>query len=101
MNVRAESMATNPRAKWRDRLRELRGSKCCYCERETVPNVHGAPEPLSETLEHLHRVEDGGVTELHNLTIACWECNSGRGRIDWLVYKSYRMGELTEICELV
>jgi len=43
------------------------------------------------TVEHLQRREDGGKTVKDNLAIACHPCNSSRGRVDWLTYKTWVM----------
>jgi 5-methylcytosine-specific restriction endonuclease McrA len=48
----------------------------------------------SETLEHLRRKANGGSDGFDNLALACRDCNVGRGNLDWLTYKSMKMGEL-------
>lgn len=68
--------------------------KCCYCERIMVlnkPKPGDPPLPNRATREHLDRRADGGDNNPDNLAIACQECNSGRGRVDWLTYKSWVM----------
>lgn len=47
------------------------------------------------TIEHLKRKEEGGKNNHGNLRLACFDCNTGRGSVDWMTYKSYKMGELT------
>lgn len=39
----------------------------------------------SEMLEHLNRRSDGGGNERDNIALACHECNSTRGNVDWLL----------------
>lgn len=78
-------------------LFEAQGGLCCYCNEamELIPGLHTAGmSKRRATKEHLKRKCDNGTSDLHNLAAACFECNSGRGSIDWLTYKSYRMGEL-------
>ncbi len=84
----------------RDKIRLRQGTKCCYCECEMVicERVRGRPDnPKTETLEHLKRKEEGGGNELDNLALSCFLCNVGRGRMDWLTYKSYIMGEIYDL----
>lgn len=54
----------------------------------------GRQFPDTETIEHLRRKADGGCNGLHNKALACYRCNVERGEIDWLTYKSFRMGEI-------
>ncbi|WP_245482255.1 HNH endonuclease [Mesorhizobium sp. M4A.F.Ca.ET.020.02.1.1] len=49
--------------------------------------------PDSETLEHLDRRTDRGSNDRGNIALACYRCNTGRGDVDWLTYKSIRRGE--------
>lgn len=75
------------------------GRKCCYCgvrllrrgARLTDRTMH----PHGETTEHLHRRADGGSDHLDNKALACLACNSQRGDMDWLTYKSWKRGEIT------
>lgn len=76
------------------------GRKCCYCECEmiiTSPKTGTMTNPAMATLEHLNRRADGGDNNKDNLAIACWECNHGRGRVDWLTYKSWVMDNVTKV----
>lgn len=77
-------------------LAEKQGNKCCYCG-ESLRPVHAkwknSVHPKAQTIEHLRRKADGGTGRLDNKALACFECNSGRGAIDWLTYKSIKMGE--------
>lgn len=72
---------------------------CCYCEtpmisKHVVPVKDLAKPPRNmATDEHLRRKADGGGNDMGNRRLACVDCNEGRGNIDWLTYKSYRMGE--------
>jgi hypothetical protein len=50
--------------------------------------------PKSQTIEHLRRKADGGTSHPDNKALACYECNSERGDMDWLTYKSLKMGEI-------
>jgi 5-methylcytosine-specific restriction endonuclease McrA len=79
-------------------LRVRQRGKCCYCRRPmrvwgkaTPPG--GLPKD-AETIEHLHRLKDGGTHCRDNMALACFECNTGRGAVDWLTYKSLKAGEL-------
>jgi 5-methylcytosine-specific restriction endonuclease McrA len=79
----------------RRRLREAQRNLCCYCARHLAPpHKGGKPQPASETIEHLRRKADGGTNHPDNLALACSECNSGRGAMDWLTYKTVRAGEI-------
>lgn len=82
-------------------LREKQKGLCCYCEKPMRPMPHDPRAPVrhdNETLEHLNRRADGGAKwDFDNLALACFECNTGRGSVDWLTYKTYRMGDL--FCE--
>lgn len=86
---------TNPiskrRRKAHTRLYDLQDGKCCYCQRPMCPDYG---RPLSATVEHLRRIADGGTWRWDNLALACHECNTGRGAMDWFTYASYRRGEL-------
>ncbi|MCS0462735.1 MULTISPECIES: hypothetical protein [Rhizobium] len=50
-----------------------------------------------ETLEHLDRRSDGGSNRRSRLALACFDCNFGRGSMDWLIYKTIKSGELFDI----
>ncbi|WP_246590409.1 MULTISPECIES: HNH endonuclease [Rhizobium] len=53
--------------------------------------------PNAETLEHLRRRADGGRNNRDNIALACKRCNEERGGMDWLLYTSYRRGEIWEL----
>lgn len=79
-----------------DRMWNDQRGLCCYCERLMKHrNTCDPTHPLRATNEHLKRTADGGTNDAGNRRLACLECNSGRGSVDWLTYKSYKMGELT------
>lgn len=69
---------------------------CCYCERKMrlLKGYAKTLEPDRATREHLQRKSDGGSNANDNIAAACFECNSGRGSMDWFTYKSYKMNEL-------
>lgn len=48
------------------------GDRCCYCQVQ-FDDEH----PL--TVEHIIPRSVGGVSALHNLRLACWDCNHARG----------------------
>lgn len=79
-------------------LRVRQGGKCCYCEKPMVrfkgKYPAGGPPANAETVEHLRRRADGGTNRRDNLALACHDCNQSRGNVDWLTYKSLKMGEL-------
>jgi len=81
-------------------LRKAQGGKCCYCgvqmTRHPSGNMPKGGWPrTSETIEHLRRRADGGRATPDNVALACYECNTNRGGIDWFTYATYRSGELT------
>lgn len=94
---KAPRPTTQRRRKIRSILRSKQGGKCCYCERDMLvwgkPVPKGGPPKEVETIEHLHRLDDGGTNALDNLALSCFECNVGRGSLDWLTYKSLKRGE--------
>lgn len=88
---------TNNNRKHRNLLIRYQQNKCCYCECQMLPantRLGVGFHPRGATVEHLRRKSDGGSNSIQNKAVACYECNSGRGSIDWLTYKSLKMGEL-------
>lgn len=81
---------------WIRILIQKQGLKCCYCGVEMHNSNDGPPE-RRVTLEHLHRLAEGGKNTIGNVALACYACNVGRGSVDWFTYKTYKMGEL--FCE--
>ncbi|WP_370881073.1 HNH endonuclease [Rhizobium mesoamericanum] len=53
--------------------------------------------PNAETLEHLDRRSDGGSNRRANLALACFDCNAGRGSMDWLTYTTIKRDELFDL----
>lgn len=87
---------TSKRVTLRQTLRERQKGRCCYCAVEMVPYVSVAGRRVSgkcETLEHLRRKSDGGTNAIDNMALACATCNQSRGGLDWLTYKTMKMGE--------
>ncbi|WFU89016.1 HNH endonuclease [Rhizobium sp. CC1099] len=81
-------------------LFEKQGGHCCYCDQPMVIMSRGADHnrPDAATLEHLMTGRRKGWTNRDNLAVACRECNGMRGSaMDWLIFKSYRLGELWEL----
>lgn len=87
-------------------LWRAQNGQCCYCEKPMA--VAGRPYAAEATrlgivrdavgrriatLEHLQRRADGGTDDPDNLALACANCNHRRGAVDWLTYKSRRLGE--------
>lgn len=77
-------------------LRRYQGRQCCYCETHMRHSHGGTQFPNSETIEHLHRKCEGGSNDIRNKALACYECNTGRGDVDWLTWKSFKMGEIPD-----
>ncbi|RCS25852.1 HNH endonuclease [Phyllobacterium salinisoli] len=80
-------------------LRERQKGKCCYCRQPMTAYPRGRMPQGGyrhdgETIEHLQRRRDGGKTTRDNVALACFQCNSDRGAVDWFTYASYRSGEL-------
>jgi hypothetical protein len=57
----------------------LRRDPCSYCGRMPVPHDHPGGRWRRGTIEHLHRLVDGGGGMLENIVGACSHCNSTRG----------------------
>ncbi|MBZ9808095.1 HNH endonuclease [Mesorhizobium sp. ESP-6-2] len=81
------------RPELRATLRAKQGGRCCYCQTKMRISFSSHLLPDSETLEHLNRRASGGRNDRDNIALACWECNSGRGTIDWLTYMTIKRGE--------
>lgn len=84
--------------KQRDLIAEKQNWTCCYCGRGLLKadalKANGKPHPRAATVEHLRRRCEGGTNHPDNKAVACLECNRGRGSVDWLTYKSIKMGEI-------
>lgn len=80
-------------------LFEKQGGKCCYCDRPMVimPRGRNMNRLDAATLEHLRTGRRKGWTRRGEMAAACHECNQMRGSaMDWLTFKSYRLGEFWE-----
>ncbi|WP_312862828.1 HNH endonuclease [Rhizobium tropici] len=75
--------------------------KCCYCDRHVILSYRWRDQqrPDAATIEHLRRRADGGSNHPDNLAMACKECNDGRGPVDWLTYRSFKRGEISEFAK--
>lgn len=75
-------------------LHKAQGGRCCYCGRGVVmPGPHGWKQghqhrDNAATMEHLQRKADGGTDRLDNLALACKSCNSRRGAMSWVEFKT-------------
>lgn len=74
-------------------LREKQDGRCCYCDVRMRITFKTRLRPDSETIEHLDRQAEGGTNNRGNIALACHACNTGRGSVDWLTYKSIKRGE--------
>lgn len=88
------------RQKFRGELFALQAGKCCYCEREmrlaSLPHKCRTPKDYA-TFEHLMQKCEGGTNAQKNIKLACHQCNRKRPNdVDWMTYKSFCMGEITE-----
>lgn len=85
----------------RIKIREKQGGRCCYCLQPMVLSDRPPwkQPPNAETLEHLRRRSDGGRNNRDNIALACKRCNEERGGMDWLLYTTYRRGEIWELIE--
>ncbi|NNU66082.1 HNH endonuclease [Rhizobium indicum] len=85
----------------RIKIREKQGGRCCYCLQPMVLSdkpPHKQPRN-AETLEHPRCRSDGGRNNRDNIALACKRCNEERRGMDWLLYTSYRRGEIWELIE--
>lgn len=83
------------RLRLKARLFELQGGKCCYCGKAVrlAPEPWGLGNPTPDdfaTLEHLQRKADGGSSHPDNLAVACFQCNTLRGEMNWCEFASVR-----------
>lgn len=90
--------------KIRTKLFQLQRGKCCYCERDMyyagVESADSAAHRFgltkktvyirSATLEHLRRKADGGDSSPDNVALACQQCNTHRGALSWVEFKTLR-----------
>ena len=85
------------RAVLRGMLFGIQRGRCCYCGRAvrlTLPRQHGYGRPYPAdfaTLEHLRRLADGGTDALDNVALSCHDCNSRRGSLTWVEFKTIRL----------
>jgi 5-methylcytosine-specific restriction endonuclease McrA len=86
-----------PRPELRAILREKQDGRCCYCRIKMRICFSNSKRPDAETLEHLDRRADGGSNARDNIALACRDCNTGRGSIDWLSYTTLKRGEHYDI----
>lgn len=85
----------------RDELLKHQNGQCCYCGCELDPDPKSRKKN-SVTIEHLKPQSEGGSHEKGNLAVACYRCNTSRPKgMDWLTYKSFRMGECNRKGEYV
>ncbi|MBZ9792531.1 HNH endonuclease [Rhizobium sp. 3T7] len=93
-------MKTKVRRPYVHELFQKQNGRCCYCDRPMILAIHPADKnkPLAATLEHLKLGRRRGWNHPDNLAAACRECNGMRGAAkDWLLFKSYRLGELWDL----
>lgn len=64
-----------------DALIERDGTKCVWCCREMLdkPIDPNKDCSLHMTVEHMYPLFHGGSHEIHNLALACFQCNNARG----------------------
>lgn len=76
------------------------GGKCCYCgvklimpPKKAMRFTNGMQfNKRAATLEHLRRKADGGTNHPDNLALACRLCNSRRGDMSWVEFKTRQEG---------
>jgi hypothetical protein len=74
---------------------------CCYCEKPMVHplEIHPKSRVLVlqlATKEHLKRRENGGESDINNISLAhSRPCNGGREDLPWNIWKSVCLGEWT------
>lgn len=93
-------------------IRELlyvrQDGRCCYCDRRMFRSNATAEQRreqtglcgkelrqsgLQATIEHLRPKSQGGTDHRDNLALACFRCNTSRGAVSWVEFKS-RMSSL-------
>lgn len=87
-------MTKGERGRLRVLIHQAQGGLCCYCRcltRLSVPPHQGLPRPDDfATIEHLHRIADGGTDAPDNLALSCFACNSARGAMSWVEFKTLK-----------
>lgn len=93
--------------RFNDLLMQAQGGKCCYCDapmfilgtttvhehqRANKIATHRAASAMRATVEHLKKWADGGRSTPDNLALACFDCNSSRGDIPWVEFKTKKAG---------
>ncbi|WP_375143272.1 HNH endonuclease [Pelagibacterium sp. H642] len=73
-------------------LRAAQHGRCAYCQRRLTTSTRpgGRPYWNTETIEHLQRRAEGGTDRLENLALVCYECNSLRGSMPWVLFATIR-----------
>ena len=97
-------MSLSVRKRFIRALVEAQDSKCCYCEQpifilgevsvKAFAQAHGLTYRQASkrraTIEHLRRRCEGGTHHRDNLAASCEFCNSKRGDMSWVEFKSRR-----------
>lgn len=70
-------MSCGWRVAMRRKLREIHGDNCHWCGEPMIfrKTRRKTDEPNMATIEHLIKLEDGGLNELENLRLAHKRCN--------------------------
>jgi hypothetical protein len=79
--------------------------KCCYCQCILTNNPRGkvytAANPMppnAKTIDHKFPIIKGGTNHLSNLCVACYQCNTEKGKLTEQEYRAvlaFRKGLLT------
>ena len=75
---------SNPNARRRRRLADMRGWRCHWCDQPTRFETGWMD---TATIEHMVPVSQGGTNEPWNLTSSCRRCNSLRGATDMVEFE--------------
>ena len=87
-------MTWSPRSYQRRMVLVRDGAQCRYCARRVFPEEYLSKEQwldIGLTYDHFIPRHDGGPSEVWNLFISCYACNSEKGHSDYGLGSKWRI----------